>query len=82
MRQAVLLLLLLVLAGCTTPRFRPAWNASDTDMAKAEWDCQQQWRQNYLTHIAVNPQYGGIVGFKKRSFIIDCMKAHGYEVAE
>jgi hypothetical protein len=80
MRWSVLFLLL-VLAGCT-PKFQPAANTSDTAMAQAEWDCRQQWRAALNQHLAVNPQYGGFMGFKKRSFLIDCMKAKGYEVAQ
>ena len=80
MRWSVLFLLL-GLAGCA-PKFQPTSDASDTAMAQAEWDCQQQWRAAYNQHLAVNPQYGGVMGFKKRSFLIDCMRAKGYEVVQ
>ena len=76
------LLVPLVLAGCATPKFRPASNGSDTEMAKAEWECKQEWRTALNQHMAVNPQYGGFMGFRKQSFMIDCMRAKGYEVAE
>ena len=59
MRQAILPLLFLVLIGCSTPRFQPAMNLADTEMARAERDYQQQFRQFLNQQMAVN-EYGGL----------------------
>jgi len=82
MKRSVPLLLLLTLAGCATPKFRPASDASDTEMAKAEWDCKQEWRAFLNQHLAVNPNGGIGLLFVKKSFLTDCMRVKGYEVAE
>ena len=80
MRQPVPLVLSLILAGCAL-KFQPASNVTEIDEAKAQWDCQQHVLQVRL----LNPAQADAVQIGERfhhHFMIDCMRAKGYEVAK
>jgi hypothetical protein len=69
-----------VVAGCVPTQFHSASNPDDVEMARARWECEREFRENLALSMATNP-YGGGAAFGKRWFIINCMKARGYEVA-
>ncbi len=78
---APLALIVALLTACAPSRYVPAASSADTNQARAEFECQQLFRQQLNQQMAVN-EYGGFFAFRKYGFMRDCMRAHGYEVAE
>ena len=70
-----------LLAACAPSRHVPAMSSVDTNQARAEFECQQLFQRHLVQLQAVNP-YGDLEAFKKSTFMKDCMRGHGYGVAE
>jgi hypothetical protein len=73
----VFVLVVPFLVACAPTRYVPASSNATTDEARAEFECEQIYRQHVLQAQTVRP-YSSIAGFNKYSFMEDCMQAHGY----
>lgn len=70
-----------LLTGCAPTQYVAASSPASTDMALAQFECEERFRAVLAQQMAVNP-YGGLAGFSKGRYMRQCMKAHGYEAVD